>query len=611
MGFRCFYKKAFVILFLLTFVLEILFIFQKKLSMIVHTIKKTDSFLLDFLMTQKIFEQEILVSEKKQNGIFLTNGVATIDSILSVIDFSTVLDKKILEPACGQGIFLLSIISKVYALHPNQDIIKHFIANALIFNDIDAKMVDKTIENIEKLYYYLFNEPYTGIFQGYVSDFTLRNRNKGEILLFSTQNEVVLSSFYNKIDYIIGNPPYISLYGRRDKKQNEQQRIDYLQNYNQFPTHVQNGKINLVMLFLEHALDFLKPQQKMSFIIDVAFFETAYQYTRHFLLQNTAIERIVLNIKDFEVASGQIILQIAKNTQNKDNIVCIEDEKTKKTYFIAQKEWNKPNDEFKFRFNGDSTSAQIIEIIHHKKDKTVLAVYPNKNLRTCTMLLDMENKFTIDKSEIRIDGDCPQYPYYQGSKSLSEKYGNFKFEKIFLYNKPLQDDINAALKIELEQQGIKNKKRIGMGETIIYENPKLFIRQSAKELIASIDMGKSAANNSLYIFSLRNNSTHSIFVLKFLCGWLNSDLMTFYAQQQNIIRFAQGKQPQIKISDLGTIPFPRDFDFQEKIVSIVEKISIDCADKKTLQHEIDQLVYQYYALTEAQITHFKQSIKDF
>jgi hypothetical protein len=98
------------------------------------------------------------------------------------------------------------------------------------------------------------------------------------------------------------------------------------------------------------------------------------------------------------------------------------------------------------------------------------------------------------------------YPYYQGSKALSEKFGKLDFKKYFYYNKPLQDSINDELKIELEKQGVKNKKRLGLGETIIYDNPKLFIRQSAKEIIGTIDLGKSSANNSLYVFSLRNNS---------------------------------------------------------------------------------------------------------
>jgi len=573
---------------------------------------ETHAFFDTVLHFQKTFESGINIAQKKQNGVFLTNGLKTIDQILSVIDYTDIENKKILEPACGQGIFILRIISKVYEITPNRDIINNLISKSLIFNDVDKLMVEKTINNIKALYRHLFNEEYEGGFQSYVSDFTLRNNDKAKTLFSNNLNEIILSEFYGKIDYVLGNPPYISLYGRRDKKENEQQRIDYLQNYSQFPAHVQNGKINLVMLFIEHSLDFLKPMGKMSFIIDLAFFETAYQYTRQFLLQYSCIETIITNIKDFEVASGQIILQVAKNSNNEDNVVKIQDEKSSSTFLVNQSQWKNPKDEYKFRFNGCNTSQKIIDIIQSKRDKSILEIYPNKNLRTCTMLLDMEDKFTVSHKDLEyISKELPCFPYYQGSKSLSEKYGKFKYEKYFIYNKALQDTINDNLKIELEKQGIKNKKRIGLGELIIYNNPKVYIRQSAKELIASIDFGISAANNSLYVFSLRDNSKHSIFTLKFLCAWLNSDLMTFYAQQQSIIRFAQGKQPQIKISDLGSIPFPAIFEFQNQLVNIVDEINESKDNIQKIKTEINKSVFDYYQITETQISHIQKSIKDF
>lgn len=575
----------------------------------------SDTVLSDLLVNQQKNEQHFDTKIKKQNGVFFTNNFDTIDEILSIIDFTNITTKKILEPACGQGIFITKLLDKIYQINQNQDFINDFIANALIFNDIDAEMVKITKENIQKLYFSWFGNIYEGNFQAYISDFTLRNKSN-ETALFATQNNIILEKFYNKIDYIVGNPPYISLYGRRDKKQNEQQRIDYLQNYNQFPAHLKNGKINLVMLFLEHSLDFLKENTQLSFIIDISFFETAYQHTRKFLLENTFIEKIITNIADFEVASGQIILQISKKTKQKNqsnldnNFTIILDKKTEKAYQIDQKIWQNPNDEYKFRLNTCEISNEIIEKIKSKKDKTILQIYPNKNLRTCAMLLDMEDKFTQKSTQDFTKNDL-LFPYYQGSKSLAEKYGTLKFEKIFHYNKNLQDKINDNLKIELEKKGIKNKKRIGLGEKIIYQNPKVFIRQSAKELIASLDYQKSSANNSLYIFSLRDNSENSTFTLKYICAWLNSDLMTFFAQKQNIIRFSKGKQPQIKIADLGTIPLPDDKTLQEKIVFFATKIIDFQGDKKFYQQKINELIYEYYNFTTENIKFITQNIKDF
>ena len=224
------------------------------------------------------------------------------------------------------------------------------------------------------------------------------------------------------------------------------------------------------------------------------------------------------------------------------------------------------------------------------------------------MLLNMEDRFVFEekkpKKDVRI------YPYYQGSKGLREKYAQLENTKYFHYDKVLQDKINDELKAELTAKGIKNKKRLGLGETIIYDNPKIYIRQSAKEIIASYDENPSSANNSLYVFSLRNNDKSTVQFLKFLCGLFNSELITFFAQQRKIIRFSKGKQPQIKVSDLYTIPVPTDVKLQKEISNLVEFIY----DKGTTGNQADKinnLVYQYFGIDEEEIQIIKASIESF
>ena len=307
------------------------------------------------------------------------------------------------------------------------------------------------------------------------------------------------------------------------------------------------------MLFIEHAVDFLKEHGKLSFIIDFAFFETAYQYTRKYLLDHTKILSIKYNIQDFEVASGQVVLTIEK-TKVTDNLVTIINAEDNNTIQVNQKVWNTPNDQYRYRFNSCSKSANIIQKVMDKKCPTLKELYPKKNLRTCVMLLNMEDRFVSEEQKTK--KEVSVYPYYQGSKGLKTKYAQMENRRFFHYDKSLQNTINEALKIELTAKQIKNKKRLGLGETVIYDNPKVYIRQSAKEIIASFDEKPSAANNSLYVFSLRDNSETTIQFLKFLCGILNSELITFYAQQRKIIRFSKGKQPQICL--LYTSPSPRD-----------------------------------------------------
>ncbi|MEO5775789.1 MAG: TaqI-like C-terminal specificity domain-containing protein [Flavobacterium sp.] len=567
-------------------------------------ISQISFFLEKVVFGQNGYEKSLNTTDRKKNGVFLTNSLHTVEDLLNVVIIdSEILSKRILEPSCGQGIFILKLLSDVYLKYPDSLLISSFISNNIYFVDVQEEMIEKTKNNIKNLFTFLFDEDFEGSFNDITWDFT--DKISTRISLFDEIRTTPFSDLYNSFDYVIGNPPYVTLYGRRDKKENEQQRINYLNNYQQFPSSVKNGKLNLVMLFIEHSLDFLKVDGKLSFIIDVSFFETAYEFTRKYLLDNTTIDELQVNIKDFEVASGQVIIKLSKSKKT-NNKVQIIDHKTQHNYLVDQSSWDNKRDEYKFRYNGCFVFKQILDKVEAKKDKTILELYPNKNLRTCVMLLDMEDKFTFVEKESR--DEKLLYPYYQGSKALSEKYCKLNYKKYFFYDKPLQDSINDELKIELIKQGIKNKKRLGLGEPIIYDNPKLFVRQSAKEIITTIDLSKSAANNSLYVFSLRDNSQKSIEFLYFLCGFLNSDFVTYYAQQMNIIRFSQGKQPQIKIGDLGTIYIPNDVKLQDEISVLCREIYNDLDSKEVISSKINSLIYTYYNLTNAEIDNIQESI---
>jgi len=559
--------------------------------------------------TQSIHERTLKVSYRKDFGVFLTNNVQTVDEILDVVDFNDkdILNKKFLEPSCGNGVFVIRLLERIFKEKGNSKQFQRFVESNICFVDIDEVMVEKTKQNIREYFQIRFNETYNGSFKSFVYDFTQRIRPKYNNSLFDSNLDVPLARFLNEMDYVIGNPPYVSLYGRRDRKKDENQRIYYLNRYSQFPDSLKNGKINYVMLFIEHSIDFLKENGKLSFIIDLAFFETAYEHTRKYLLENTKILSIKYNIKDFEVASGQVILTVQK-TKVKDNFVNIINAEDNSSIQVNQNIWNNPSDQYKYRFNPCSKSAEIVQKVTTKKCPTLKEIYPKKNLRTCVMLLNMEDRFVFDEQKPK--KSVSLYPYYQGSKGLKDKYAQMENTKFFHYDKILQDTINDELKAELTAKGIKNKKRLGLGETVIYDNPKVYIRQSAKEIIASFDEKPSSANNSLYVFSLRNNSDTTIQFLKFLCGLLNSELITFYAQQRKIIRFSKGKQPQIKVSDLYTIPIPSDIDLQKEISNLVGLI-YESENPEKFIAKINELVYNYFGLDVVEIQTIKDSIESF
>jgi len=555
----------------------------------------------DFLTNQSELEREFCNLNQKQNGVFLTSDSSVIDGVLvTVPNDRSIFNKSFLEPSCGQGAFLIKLIIKAFLISSNESDVTNFIQNKLYFVDIDPEMIKATKTNISNLFIHLFRKEYKGRFNCFTADFSRLD----DAL---TDKECRISNLYQTIDFVVGNPPYITLYGRRDKKKNEEQRIYFLNSYAQFPSSLKNGKINYVMLFIERGLMFLKKGGQLSFVIDVSFFETAYMYCRKYLVENYTIESLTYNVQSFDgVASGQVILVVSNNMPENNSVLVINSE-TKEKSCIDQRLWNKPNDEYKFRISHCSKSDEILDKIFSKGDPTLKDIHPKKNLRTCVMLLNMEDRFTSTVKSKSV----PSYPYYRGSNGLKYKYSKLNHLKYFNYDKKLQDDINDELKEELILKGIKNKKRIGLGETLIYDNPKVYIRQSAKELIASYEERPSSANNSLYVFSLRDDSPTSIAFLKYVCGLMNSTLYTFFAQQRRIIRYNKGKQPQIKTSDLYQVFIPDDTKLKEKITGLVDNIYSDINHIEKNKEEIDSLLYKYYMLDSEDVETIKRSIESF
>lgn len=91
--------------------------------------------------------------------------------------------------------------------------------------------------------------------------------------------------------------------------------------------------------------------------------------------------------------------------------------------------------------------------------------------------------------------------------------------------------------------------------------------------------------------------------MKFLTGLLNSSLIRFWLQYKGKM---QGANFQVDKQPLMEIPLPQTSCLQKNIIELVEAIiSIKKQNKNTcvsvLEHEIDQLVYQLYGLTDEEI----------
>ena len=98
-----------------------------------------------------------------------------------------------------------------------------------------------------------------------------------------------------------------------------------------------------------------------------------------------------------------------------------------------------------------------------------------------------------------------------------------------------------------------------------------------------------------------------------MCGYLNSSIITFYAQKQNIIRYFIGKQPQIKISDLNKLPIIEDNDIKNKIINIVNELYSKKDNNNYLYYIklIDNVLYNYFMIDDCEISYINNEINNF
>ena len=537
-----------------------------------------------------LYENTMSLNDKKNCGSFYTRSNEIINYMINNIKINE--NTHILEPSCGSGLFLIEIIKKIKknSKESNQALLIKKIFNNIEANDIDsmackiteANILCSLIEDIKNVYIQdnKFKLPKLKI---YNHDFCYKNITK-------------------KYDVIIGNPPFVTLYGRRSRNMTEEKR-KYFNTFKFVSNKKKNNKFNLSMFFIENSLDLLNTNGKLSFILDISFFEDAYIDMRKYLLDNYTIEELTTNINGFEnVASNQIILTIVNRKSNVDDTVKYFNYFTKETKLFNQDIWNRKEKKYNFLLPLDGLKKDIINIM--EKNKKLDDYFPGKSLRTCCALTGRTDDFIVEKNK-KTNNEI--FPYLEGSKGISYKFSKPNSFRYIEYDYDLQLKISNEFKVQLEALGIKNKKRVTLGDKECYKSPKIFIRQSASEIISTYTEKNYAANNSLYVLSLKNSDKKSINKLKYTNGLLNSKLISYFALSTNIIRGGNGKTPQIKISDLKRIPIAiaNDEDFN-KIINLTDKLQERFDESEYVK--LNKLVYKIYGITKEQEEYIEKAM---
>ena len=537
-----------------------------------------------------LYENTMSLKNKKDGGSFYTRSNEIIDYMINNIRIDE--NTHILEPSCGSGLFLIEIIKKIKknSTELNKALLLKKIFNNIEANDIDSMACKITEANILCI---LIED----IKEVYIKD------NKFKLPKLKIYNyDFCDKNINNKYDVIIGNPPFVTLYGRRSRNMTEEKRA-YFNTFKFVLDKKKNNKFNLSMFFIENSLDLLRKSGRLSFILDISFFEDAYIDMRKYLLDNYTIEELAVNINGFEnVASNQIILTILNKKPEIENNVKYINYSSKETKLFSQSIWNRKDKKYNFLLPLDGLKKDIINIM--ERNKKLEDYFPGKSLRTCCALTGRTEDFIVEKSK-KTNNEI--FPYLEGSKGIAYKFAKPTPFRYIEYDYDLQLKISDEFKVQLEALGVKNKKRVTLGDKECYKSPKIFIRQSASEIISTYTEENYAANNSLYILSLKSNNKESIDKLKYTNGILNSKLISYFASSTNVIRGGNGKTPQIKISDLKRVPIAlaNNEDFY-KIIDLTDKLQKQFNEND--YSKLNKLVYKIYGISEEQEKYIEKAM---
>ncbi len=214
--------------------------------------------------------------EKKLGQIYTPDYIVA--KILDDAGFAekTLLGKTVLDPACGDGRFLVQVVARIIATSDAADLQQNL--HCVHGWDVDEEAIALCIENLNKLTQHL----------DYQIDWNIKKIDslfqKADIDLFSMPVET--------FDFIVGNPPYI-----RIQHLEEPQRKFIQQHY----AFCKSGSTDIYIAFYELAISLLSPNGVCGFITPNTFFytETAKPMRAYFATHR--LLRKITNYADIQV----------------------------------------------------------------------------------------------------------------------------------------------------------------------------------------------------------------------------------------------------------------------------------------------------------------------
>ncbi len=627
----------------------------------------TPDYIIDYMVKKSLFiylHDQTGISKRQLFQLDYSEswGLLESDQIKNVLH--AIENIKVIDIACGTGLFLIQYFKKIYFYKKNlyglldEDIKPFDIKKSIIENNLFGIDIQKEPVAIAKLV--LLSLAY--------------DQNNKESITFINQNIFVADSLtqdyiFNKeplkdvfsqksgFDIVIGNPPYIGEKGNKPL-------FDRV-NKTPFGQKYYEGKMDYFYFFIYKALEILKPKGVLSYIT-TNYFITADGAVklRNYLKQNATFVGIINfnNYQIFKSAKGQhnMIFFLKKGKYEKQPVKIkyirsegIREEDIKKflgnltaeNQKINQYTLSSQDELYGFKNNHiliqeNNQYNSILKKIYNKKHCTLKelcnvnqGIVSGADKVTKNMIETKFSSHNIHKTGVRedqgifvLEQDEAEHLGFIGVPYLKPMYKNSDIHR-YVVEKNTSKWILYITDDTFSEFGMLDQKILNhLGrykevlekrrETLqgrrnwyalqwprnqeIFEGLKIVVPHRAKENKFALTALPWYASADVYFITARSDLVD----LHFLLAQLNSKIMYFWLYNCGK---RKGECLELYANPLKDLPILLDMNKQvyNKIIKLVEKILVK-GENLYLQKSIDELFYNLYQLTNSEIEIIEQ-----
>ncbi len=499
----------------------------------------------------EIYESFLDRRTRKRLGLFYTPGHVIGFLLEKTLEGADLVENpyiRVLDPACGSGYFLLqaydllrkkfeeneaSLVKKYGNSFCRSNIHRHILENCLFGADIDefGALLTRTALSLKDM-------------EGSGSSPNIAVCDS--LVRWEEGANPELASFWGRgFDFIVGNPPWISL-SRKHREELPKEKLEYYK-----MNYTGNSYLpNMYEYFLQRSLELLKEGGSLGFLIPDRFAKNKqFAGFRKRILQDFSLKTIMFGVSMEGVLADSMAIVIGKEALG-ENVT--EVRKAGEIFGNSQKIMleNKDCKFASYPLEGYGQDSEGME-----NDSVALGLVAE----SFTGFIGIKEMMTLCRS----------------SKSQSAAV---KGEDIGRYG------VSGVRYYDISQENVIGGTKL---HRKLLAKEKLLVRKTGKRIVAALDRTGLAPEQSLYGLII----TSAEFMPEYVLAVLNSKLMEEYYEKFLVTN--ANSTPQLKKMDLDRIPIKRcSMEKQREIAEIVERLA-DNYDP-LLQEQVDRFIFAIY-----------------